>query len=142
MRPRPATEWLPLLQEALARDGRARLPLRGDSMLPTLPAACEIEVAPLEREPRPGELLVFALGAGLVAHRLTARRGAIWNAQGDNRRAPDAPLAREQVLGRVVAAFDGERQIWPRRGERIRAVWWLARARAWTAARRLLRRRA
>jgi hypothetical protein len=141
MRPRPAADWLPLLQEALAREGRARLPLRGDSMLPTLPLACEIEVAPLGREPRPGELLVFALGAGLVAHRLTAQRGAAWIAQGDNRRAPDPPLPRDQVLGRVVAAFDGERQVWPRRGERIRATRWVGRARLWQAARRLLRRR-
>ena len=45
--PLMASAWTPLLREALAREGRFRLSLRGTSMLPTLPVECEIEVAPL-----------------------------------------------------------------------------------------------
>jgi hypothetical protein len=137
---RPPPPLLPVLRDALAREGRLRLPLRGDSMLPTLPRECEIEVAALAGQPRVGELLVFALGDGLVAHRLARRAGERLICQGDGRRAPDPPLRREQVLGRVVRATVDGAPVWPRRGERARAAWWVARAAAWQAARRVAQR--
>ena len=133
---RPPVDWLPVLRDALAQDGRCRLPLRGDSMTPTLPPACEIEIVPLTDAPAPGALLVFALGGGLVAHRLARRAGDRFICQGGNRRAPDPPLARGQVLGEVVGAWVDGRRVWPGRGERVTALWWLARHRAYAAARR------
>ena len=102
--PPPASVLLPLLRDALAREGRIQFPLRGDSMLPTLPLECEIEVVPLPDELRVGDLVVFALQDTLVAHRLV-RRAARLLAHGDNRRVADPPLLTEQMLGLVSRAF-------------------------------------
>lgn len=130
-----AEDWLPLLQEALIRHRRFTLPLRGNSMLPTLPEACEIDVVSLRVEPRRGQLLVFAAGDALVAHRFVRRRAGFLIAQGDNRRGPDSPLRPGQVLGVVSAAYVDGRQVWPSRGERLAAWFWLARYHALRAAR-------
>jgi hypothetical protein len=83
----------PLLRQALAAEGRFRWQLRGRSMTPTLPTACQIEVIPLP-EPAPlGALVVFAAGDRLIAHRLVRRAGGRWVTQGDGALAADAPLA-------------------------------------------------
>ena len=105
--PLSASAWTPLLREALAREGRFRLPLRGTSMLPTLPVECEIEVAPLSQRAPLGSLVVFAAGDILVAHRLVRRAGGRWVMQGDGRRVPDPPAEAGQILGVVVAAYPG-----------------------------------
>ncbi len=126
----PASAWLPLLQEALEKQGRFVLPLRGTSMRPTLPAACDIEIAPLQGAPKIGQLIVFVVGDALVAHRLVRRAGIFWIAQGDNRLGPDRALKVDQMLGRVVAARVAERQVWPGRFESIVARFWLLRYQA------------
>ena len=133
--PLTAAAWAPLLREALAREGRFRWPLRGTSMLPTLPVECEIEVAPLPvplpERPRErlhlGSLVVFAAGDILVAHRLVRRAGGQWVMQGDGRRAPDLPVEPEQVLGVVTAAYQGGRRCWPDRVEPAVRWFWVAR---------------
>ena len=122
-----AAVWLPLLREALAAEGRFRLPLRGNSMRPTLPAHCEIDVQPLVRQPRLGELLVFVVDDALVAHRLVRRRGDVLIAQGDNRLSPDRPLLFHQVLGRVMAAHVDGARAWPKTAERFVAWYWITR---------------
>ena len=129
--PLTAAAWAPLLREALAREGRFRLSLRGTSMVPTLPVKCEIEVAPLPERPREllllGSLVVFAAGDILVAHRLVRRAGGQWVMQGDGRRAPDLPVEPEQVLGVVTAAYQGGRRCWPGRAEPAFRWFWIAR---------------
>jgi hypothetical protein len=126
-----AAAWAPLLREALAREGRLRLLLRGTSMLPTLPVECEIEVAPLPERPRErlhlGSLVVFPAGDILVAHRLVRRAGGQWVIQGDGRRAPDPPVEPGQVLGVVTAAYEGGRRCWPGRAESALCWFWVAR---------------
>ena len=122
-----ASTWLPLLQEALAQEGRFRWPLRGDSMWPTLPSACEIELAPLNAVTHLGELIVFVIDDTLIAHRLVRRMNGYWIAQGDNRLAPDRPVPPERVLGRVVAAYQNDRQCWPGRFFALERIVWLAR---------------
>lgn len=126
---------LPLLHEALAKEGRFVLPLAGTSMRPTLPITCRVEIVPLP--PRPdsvalGSLIVFAVGDALITHRLVARRpirGTLhWIAQGDGRRAADAPLLPGQVLGQVARAVDDQGQLlWPGPGEKVWAAWWILR---------------
>jgi hypothetical protein len=111
-------------------------------MQPTLPPGCEIVIVP----PGPwsdrgaaaplGSLLVFASGSALVAHRLVMRRGRYLITQGDGRREPDRWLLPQQVLGRVVAAYDGERKLWPRPTEGAARLWWVGRALALAASRR------
>ncbi len=135
--------WLPLLREALAREGRFRWRLRGDSMAPTLPPDCEIEIAPLPPAVRLGELVVFAAGDMLVAHRLVRRVRGRWITQGDGQRTPDPPLDQAQALGIVTAAYQGSRRCWPHPLSRLRALLWIARhhlLRVWRAGRRLGRR--
>ncbi len=122
-----AETWLPLLHDALAEHGRFTFPLRGASMRPALPAQCDIDIVPLPAAPRLGQLIVFASGDALVAHRLVRRSGRFWVAQGDNRRGPDRPLQPEQVLGAVAAARVGGRTVWPHRAERPWAMLMVAR---------------
>jgi hypothetical protein len=122
-----AAAWLPLLRTALEAEGRFRLPLRGTSMTPTLPPACEIEVVPLAGAPRLGSLIVFASGDALVAHRLVRRAGRRLIAQGDNRLAPDASLDPAQVLGVVADARTDDRVVWPGRLSSFAAALWVAR---------------
>lgn len=125
-----ATTWLPLLQEALAREGRFRFPLRGASMRPTLPAMCEIEIVPLPPRVALGSLIVFASSDALIAHRLVRRAAAGWIAHGDGRLGSDRPLQPGQVLGVVAAAHVNNRRIWPGRAEPLLRLFWLARHQA------------
>lgn len=96
-------------------------------MRPTLPVACEIEIAPLPARPATGCLLVFANGDALVAHRLIARRPVGWITQGDGRLAADRPLRPEQVLGVATAAYLNGLRIWPGRAENVARWFWVAR---------------
>jgi hypothetical protein len=139
------TTWLPLLRETLIREGRFRWLLRGNSMLPTLPAECEIELAPLSYPVRLGELIVFVVDDTLIAHRLVRRAGDYWIAQGDHRLAPDRPVRPDQVVGRVLAAYQNNRRCWPRRFSAVGRVAWLARHHAlrvlraaWRSGRRVV----
>lgn len=137
-----ASTWLPLLFDALVEQGSMRLPLRGNSMLPTLPAECEIEVVPLSGPPALGDLIVFVAGDVLVAHRLVRRQGGRLIAQGDHRLGPDRPLTPDQILGRVAAAYVDAQRVWPTSGARRTAWLWQVRYQALRAARytaRLLR---
>ena len=142
-----ATTWLPLLREALEREGRFRFPLRGASMRPTLPVACEIEIVPAPAHVTLGNLIVFVQGDALIAHRLVRRAAPGWIAHGDGRLTPDRPLRPEQVLGVVTAAYQDGRRIWPGPAEPLVRWLWVARhhtlrpARfAWHALRALTRR--
>ena len=125
--PLMASAWAPLLREALAREGRFRWPLRGTSMVPTLPVECEIEVAPLPERAQIGSLVVIAVGDTLIAHRLVCRAGGQWVTQGDGRRTPDPPVEPEHILGVVVAAYQDGRRCWPDRAEPVRRWFWVAR---------------
>jgi hypothetical protein len=125
--PTYATTWLPLLREALAKEGHFRWPLHGNSMLPTLPADCEIELAPLSPSVKLGELIVFVAGDTLIAHRLVRRTGGYWIAQGDHRLVPDRPIRPDQVVGCVRAAYQNNRRCWPRRFSSVWRLIWLAR---------------
>ncbi len=137
---REAAAWVPLLLEILNQKGRCRWPLRGQSMLPTLPSDCEIDVAPLPFDVPLGSLIVFANGDALVAHRLVRRAGAKWIAQGDHRRSPDRGLDPAQVLGIVRAAYlpNGE-QCWPPALSGALAWYWIARYHMYRAARFAIR---
>lgn len=126
------------------REGRFRWRLQGDSMRPTLMPGWEIEIAPAPDNARLGSLIVFAHGPALVAHRLVARRAQSWITQGDNRLWPDPPLKPADVLGIVVAAYEGGRRAWPGHLEALQAWFWISRAyalwpprRAWRLVRRL-----
>jgi hypothetical protein len=133
--------WLPSLKEALARGERFRWSLRGNSMHPTLPTSCRIDLAPVPSRLRLGDLIVFAYKDELVAHRIVHRSKGKWITQGDGRLGPDQPLDVSQILALVIAAYDDHgRLCWPRAFERARAYGWVARYHALRAPRRLRRR--
>jgi hypothetical protein len=139
--------WVPLLREALTREGRFRWRLHGTSMVPTLPPECEIEIVPLPRAVPLGSLVVFADGDALVAHRLVCRTGEHWITQGDSRLAPDRPLEPEQILGVVVAAYRDGRRCWPGPFSPLLVPFWVARCHllrgaraAWRRVRKVLKR--
>ncbi|XXF81366.1 S24/S26 family peptidase [Myxococcaceae bacterium GXIMD 01537] len=87
--------------QPVAEGGPCWIPVRGDSMWPSLRAGDEACVEPLEGEPRPGEVVLARLSAALVVHRVRRAGAGGWVLRGDNSDAEDAPLARAQVLGRV-----------------------------------------
>lgn len=93
---------------AVERTGRARVTLRGASMLPTLHAGMVAEVERLDEAPRKGDVLVFRGPAGLVAHRLIAERGDAFITCGDALPGRLEIVAHEQVIGRVVALWSGD----------------------------------
>ncbi|MCS6845156.1 MAG: S26 family signal peptidase [Caldilineales bacterium] len=124
----PPEVLLSLLREGLDREGRFRWRLFGASMWPTLPPGCEVEIVPLPAEgPKVGDVVVFLDRNTLIAHRLVRRDGALWIAQGDGRLGPDPPLREDQLVGRLAAAWQDGRPVWPRRAENIRATAWVAR---------------
>jgi hypothetical protein len=121
-------EWLLVLREALDAGERLRWPLQGTSMCPTLSPGCRIEIAALAGQPKVGDIIVFASGRELIAHRLVQRVDDKWITQGDGRLGPDPPITPSQVLGIVLAAVDAEgRSYWPDRFSRVGAHLWVAR---------------
>jgi hypothetical protein len=134
-----ASTWLPLLREALEREGVFRFPLRGASMRPTLPVECDIEIVPLPSQTPLGALIVFVIDDTLIAHRLVRRSGGRWIAQGDGRLGPDRPLEPSQVLGLVSAAHQNGRQCWPTAASPALTTFWVARYWALRPARALRR---
>jgi polysaccharide export outer membrane protein len=110
-----AVDAEPVLQALLEGGLDVALPVRGESMLPTLRPGDRIVVAPCLGLPRPGDVLVRRDAAGIVAHRLVivemdgGRR--LYRMQGDNEAGLDAGCRREDLLGRVVAVVrDGLHQ--------------------------------
>jgi hypothetical protein len=137
---REAATWVPLLQEVISTKGHCRWPLRGQSMRPTLPPECEIDVAPLPPHVPLGSLIVFANGDALVAHRLVRRAGGKWITQGDNRRSPDRALDPTRVLGLVRAAYlPNQQQCWPSALSGALAWFWIARYHMFRAVRFVVR---
>lgn len=132
-------QWLPLLGESLAQQGRFRWQLRGASMQPTLPPDCVIEIVPPPPTIALGALVVFGGDASLVVHRLVRHAPPFLVTQGDNRREPDPRLRPVQVLGVVTAAYAGDRRIWPGRLEPAWRWWWIGRASVLWLLRRLRR---
>lgn len=124
----PPEVLLSLLREGLDREGRFRWRLIGTSMWPTLPPGCEVEIVPLPPDgPRIGDVVVFLDRNTLIAHRLVRRCGDLWITQGDGRLGPDPSLRSEQLVGRVAAAWQDGRAVWPRREEKLWATVWVAR---------------
>jgi polysaccharide export outer membrane protein len=96
--------------EALFADGHETLvPVRGDSMLPALRTGDVAVVAPFVGPPRAGQIVLAGAGGLLVLHRLLRidihPRGRSYRLAGDAATGFDAPLARQALLGRVVAVI-------------------------------------
>jgi hypothetical protein len=87
-----------LWAEALRREGRARLAIRGDSMAPLLSDGQEVEVEAAVA-PAPGEVAVVRQRMGLLAHRVI---GVRW------RRGEPLLLLRGEAVRNLTVAAGGE----------------------------------
>ena len=99
---------LQLLAETLRREGWGRIPLRGDSMLPTLQDGWRLHVRCLPASDlRVGDVGVFIYRDVLTIHRLVWKKieggREKYLFQGDNNRARETVEA-DAILGRVDAA--------------------------------------
>jgi polysaccharide export outer membrane protein len=87
----------------------AGVPVRGASMHPTLRDGDRVVASPFLGLPLPGQIVLARCAGGLVVHRLIDVRlrdgRRLYRLQGDAEPGPDAPVRREDLLGRVVGAW-------------------------------------
>jgi hypothetical protein len=109
----------------LATEHGLPFPFRGHgwSMWPTLRPGDEALFAPLAAPPAPGDVLLYATDAALVAHRLV---GSLPDGRlvlrGDAMGRADPPVEPAAVLGRLVAVRRGGRSRPPSRLWRLFAL--------------------
>jgi len=99
------------LRAVLEAGGELRLAVTGTSMRPILREGDYLVIRPFQRPPRIGDVVVYARGGQIWAHRLLARSpsGKFLLTKGDARGRPDAPIGPEDLIGRAVAAERGGR---------------------------------
>lgn len=92
------------LRDEIAARGFAHATVTGTSMLPTLRAG---EIVRLERvdEVRPGQILAFEHGGGLLVHRVLRLAADHIVCRGDNRTLDDGRTPRAALVGRAVEVF-------------------------------------
>ena len=136
-----------LFLEVLKSFGQAKLAVTGASMLPAIWPGDVLEVRRQDAtEICLGEVILFERDGRLFAHRVVEKVGGpertLLITQGDGLRAPDPPVAPEELLGRVTAIVRGGRRIDPQftRWRRV-ASWVLSRSHICTSLALRLRRR-
>ncbi len=118
--------------------GLLRLQVISDSMRPLLKSGDEVLVQPIEPAAgHIGDVLVVQRGAELITHRLIDATGESWVLRGDNAIFADAPVARNDCIGRVIAIERDARRTdltqppWPSLNDRLgrlgRAHWRMTR---------------
>jgi hypothetical protein len=103
-------EIAPLTRLAVARiavEGgrRVKLAIRGGSMLPLIHEPMTLDVGPLQRPARIGELVVFRCGDAYVAHRVVRRSATRYVTSGDACPETVEEVDAADVLGRVEAIW-------------------------------------
>lgn len=112
-----------LFREILRSAGEARLAVSGTSMLPAIWSGDVITVQHCEAAGlRPGEVVFYMRGEGLVAHRVVANSGGRLIARGDSLPDCDRPVSAADILGRVVAVERNGRWISPAQSNWQRCV--------------------
>ena len=106
-------EWCKLAEEGI------RIPvevtLAGASMQPLIRMNRDtVVIEPLDGEVRIGDIVLFRRADGAyVVHRVYKVSGEMVVTLGDNCERPDAPIRKEQVLGRVTCIRRGDKNIVP-----------------------------
>jgi hypothetical protein len=127
-----AARFLATLEDVLREGHPVRFRASGWSMHPAIRNGDAITVAPLGSAPiRVGDVLLYRLRGAAIAHRvvkiaLTSGRPTKLVLRGDSADSCDAPIAVDQVLGRVVGV--GSAELPARRGPLV-SVWLRALAR-------------
>lgn len=106
---------------------------RGPSMLPTLREPQLMVIEPYDGRPiRRGDIILFTVPDQelQVVHRVVGVSGDALLTCGDNNRYPDqAPVRRQQIVGRVTAVWEGRRRRAIRGGRLGLVQAWLVRRR-------------
>ncbi len=98
--------------EALRHRGRTTVRIYGRSMYPALRHGMRVVVQPVAYdELKPGDLVVFFDGRGIVCHRLLRRAHRLCCLKGDTNLWADPPVIWSQVLGRVTHIVDNDMRI-------------------------------
>ncbi|MBV8373917.1 MAG: nucleotidyltransferase family protein, partial [Candidatus Eremiobacteraeota bacterium] len=94
-----------LVRTALAAGRRARIAMRGTSMLPFLREPMVLELDRFRGSARVGEIVVFRTDERLVAHRVVGRRGDALLCAGDAEPGRVEQIERSAVVGVVAAVW-------------------------------------
>src|SRR5260370_41084958 len=78
------------------------VPIRGDSMWPSLRSDDEAGMVRLRVYPKKGQIVVARQKNGLVAHRVLCIAGPFVTLAGDNCSRPDVPIPLENLYGVVL----------------------------------------
>jgi signal peptidase I len=84
----------------------------GYSMFPSVKPGSIIYIEPLEKDenPRPGDIIAWKRGSGLVVHRLTTiikcNEGLLFVTRGDSSLVDDLPILPGDIAGRVLKIED------------------------------------
>lgn len=90
-----------LVREALSLGRSVTIRARGHSMRPLIPDGSLVEIVPLPRSPRVGDVLALGRGRHLVVHRVHAVTEAGVVTMGDGGAKPDRPFEPCEILGIV-----------------------------------------
>ena len=121
-----AEAYQELLTGLLAEGQTVLTRLGGESMTPAIPDGTTARIVPPAGEPlRVGEVVMTRTPHGLLCHRVLRVTGQSVQTWGDVCRAPDAPVAAREVIGRVAAVrLAGEwQELRPRPRWRMRGRW-------------------
>lgn len=100
------------ITQALRQGHSTRVRLYGRSMLPAVLPGAVVCIEPVEAAHcEPGDIVLVRRGPMLVAHRWVGGSPDRRILQGDNIDLPDAPIADDQVLGRVAGLVVGRSTI-------------------------------
>ena len=96
-----------LIRETLALGRSLWLDASGDSMYPVLRGGTRVLLAPRERAPRVGDIVLARFGQRLVLHRVARIVGSNVILRGDASEQPDPAVAGAETIGVAVACADG-----------------------------------
>ena len=96
-----------LIRETLGLGRSLWLDASGDSMYPVLRGGNRVLLAPRERAPRAGDIVLARFGQRLVLHRVSRVVGSNVILRGDASEQPDPTVAGAETIGIAVACADG-----------------------------------
>lgn len=101
-------ELMPLIWSALQRGQCVRLTVKGGSMRPFIRSGDVVELEPVDRLVRVGDVVLLRCEPGeegYVLHRVVRVQGETIFIRGDAQEDSDGPFAQGDVLGRVTKTY-------------------------------------
>ena len=109
-----------LAAEVLRSSGTLRLQVRGWSMLPSIWPGDTLLVEQVESsQMAEGEIILFRRERRLFAHRIVRSDRSDILTRGDSMAAPDSPIDKDEVLGRVASIIRNGKRFQPRTSLRV-----------------------